>query len=332
MWDLSNITDLDEKQTEEEKYKQSSRARKALYVSDLAYDRRLKPGDRDIRAAHTGNTLNVGLGSWVVDTGVAITPHESAFLAGAGDQIGDVWRGIAQIMKERGIADLIDIEAQDQAEDIMRQLYDDKALGTAAMWGGGVGMFAEPAGLLMPMMKAKKLSTAIIGMAAIGAVYGASLYIDHDESRLTNAAISASMMGVLGAGFHKYFAHAVGGDIAKIIDDAVEQEAEVVARVIPGTKDKPYSYKDFDISTKEGRRKTRKGSALGDEPRTTKKPKKVKKPRKSKTEVQNDTMESLEVKASFEGRRQGLLSKLWGTVKKAGEEPATIFNRAMQPI
>lgn len=331
MWDLSSLTEKDDDQKAAERYEQGSRARMAMYMDDLNFEKNSKKGDRDIRDHLSDTTLNIGTGSWAVDTGVSISPQQSALLAGAGDQVGDVWRGIAQIMKEAGVADLIDIEAQDQNEDIMRQLYGDEALGNPAKVGAVVGAVAEPAGLLMPWMKAKKMSTAVLGSAALGATYGASLYVDHDESRMTNAAISASLMGVLGAGFHKYFAHAVGDDVAKILDDVLEEEAEVVSRAIPGTDEaggKPYSRKDYEDST--GKRRSRKGSRLNKE--TAKKTKKRKPRRQTKAEIKSDTVEKLEVKASFEGRRQGFLSKLWGTVKGEGEEGGTIFNRAMQPI
>ena len=43
----------------------------------------------------------------------------------------------------------------------------------------------------------------------------------------------------------------------------------------------------------------------------------------------SETLEKLEVKASFEGRRQGFLARLWGNT---GKEVGTIFNRAMQPV
>jgi len=191
-------------------------------------------GDPIVKQALEGATIKFGTGGdWTFDTGIEWSNKKTLAAAIAlGDQIGDSWRGIKQILQENGLADeLIDIQAQDQNEKILRQLYGDEQYGNAALVGGAIGALAEPIGLLMPLGKAKSAYKAGLAAMAMGGLYGASLYVDENESRLTNAAITGALMGPLGYVASKYLSASVGDQVPRIIDDMkVAEEAQVYAQ------------------------------------------------------------------------------------------------------
>lgn len=341
-WGLMSPEEQDAKEQEdyEHKKQQAEVYRRRGFRNHLTRLEQAKPGRRDVREAHTDQTLKLGFGKWKYDTGAEVTPQQSAFLAGAEDQVGDVWRGVAQIMKEAGIADFIDTDVQDQREDLMRQLYGDAYLGLDSKIGAVMGAVAEPAGLLMPIMKAKKLSTAFMGSAALGAAYGSALYIDKDESRMVNAAVSSLLMGTVGAGFHKYINQAVGSDVAKLIDDVVEEEAKIIPGF--GKDGQTYTRAEFEASLKGGGRKNRKGQKQGRKGKALRGEEKVVVPptkpstpqsrKQKKAEKQAETLDELAVAASMNGRKHNLLGRLWGKTKDTGQTVGTLLNRAMQPI
>jgi len=335
----------------QEEYEQQSNALWEIHEQNILVDSQKTPGNIMVKQAHTGNTLKLGVeyNDWKWDTGIEVTPEQSAFLSGLEDQVGDPWRGGAQWLKEQGYADLIDIEVQDKQEDIMRKLYGDEALGTSAKIGGGVGVIGEPLAWVLPFskaMKAKSLFNVFVGSAALGGLYGGSMYVDKDESRTTNAIITAALMGPLSVGMAKYFRHAVGDDVADAIETAAAKEAEAGKTIVPGTEHRPFSYKEFSDSLKTGRRKSRKGEKqnrprgkVDREGKPVKgkappvKPKRRKrKDEKTKEERQETTLDGLAVKSNMEGRKQGILMKLWTNVTGGGDEAGGIFNRAMEPI
>lgn len=159
-----------------------------------------------------------------LDTGVPLHPKAVSMAIGVGDQIGDVWRGIAQGLKELGVADLIDTEVQDQNEQIIRDLYADNRYGGSAMAGAVVGAVAEPIGLAIPF---GKLTTAanMAKASILGGLYGSALYVDGEESRLKNAALGAAGTALLSGAYmggrsylvQRFNRHANGAPI----DDAV---------------------------------------------------------------------------------------------------------------
>jgi hypothetical protein len=156
-------------------------------------------------------TLQIGFGTkYDIDTGIPLSPKATAGLIGLGDQIGDVWRGTAQLLKEQGIADLIDEEVQDQNEEIIRKLYADPKFGTAAKTGAVVGAIAEPVGFLIPGLKFGKTTSAVAYAAVAGGLYGSALYVDGEESRIKNAALGLAFGGALGGLSHKFFRGVVG--------------------------------------------------------------------------------------------------------------------------
>lgn len=190
-----------------------------------------------VEQALEGSTWKFGTGGdWTVDTGI---PIENKYLLSgmiaAGDQIGDSVRGIKQLLQEHGLADgLIDVEAQDANEQILRQLYGDKAFGGAAMTGGAVGAFAEPVGYLtLGAGKIKKTSDAVMASIGVGAIYGSTMYVDGNESRLANAAIVAGMMGVGGGIAAKYFNQAAGDVLPRRFAAAKKAEVAEEAAVNP---------------------------------------------------------------------------------------------------
>jgi hypothetical protein len=269
-----------------------------------------------VEQALEGATWKFGGEDFNFDTGIPISnKFLLAATIGAGDQIGDVWRGIKQILQENGLADgLIDEHTQDQNEQILRQLFGDEKRGTAAKIGGAVGALAEPAGLLMPIMKAKKVATAMTAAAGMGAMYGASFYVDGQESRLKNAAVVATMMGIGGGIVAKYFNQAVGSDVARVVHDTVKAEAVATAKLPQNLG----HLRRTDMDT-EGKVMDdwfeQQVSAL-DSPASKrakahakKQAKKARKPKKAKAKTSDDVIEEIEIRASTDGERIAKVNK-----------------------
>lgn len=145
-----------------------------------------------------------------------------------GDQVGDAARGIAQFMKEIGVADIIDEEEQDAKEEIMRQLYyGGSRYSFAAKVGAVAGAIAEPIGIVAPFYKLNKLnsvSKAVVASAIMGGAYGGSQYVDGNESRLSNAALGAALGGPLGYWASKHLNHVVGSEAADNIQAATKSD------------------------------------------------------------------------------------------------------------
>ena len=183
-----------------------------------------------------GATWKFGTGGdWTVDTGIPIdNKYLLSGMIATGDQIGDSVRGIKQLLQEHGLADdLIDQQAQNDNEQILRQLYGDEIYGGAAKTGGAVGAFAEPVGYLtLGAGKLKKTSDAIMASVGVGAVYGSTMYIDGNESRLMNAGIVAGMMGVGGGVAAKYFNQAAGDVLPRRF--AAAKKAELAEEAAAG--------------------------------------------------------------------------------------------------
>ena len=338
--------EIQEKLSEEE-YEQQSKALWAIHDRNILIDEGKVPGNILVKDEHTDGNLHLGVGGWKYETGIGVTPEQSAFLSGMEDQILDPWRGAAQILKEMGIADLIDTEVQDKEEDHMRRLYGDEALGNSALGGGITGAVGEPMAWLLPFskaMKAKSLFNVWLGSSALGAVYGGSMYVDKEESRLTNALVTAALMGPLSAGMAKYFRHAVGDDAVNAIQKAaIAEDVASPGKIIPGTEHKPYSYREFAESlevgnprrlTRKGEKKKKRGSAKNTEgpSRGAGGGKPKPEPKKNRKQREHETEEGLEVKANFDGRKQGLLQKIFGKGKDELGETGSIFNRAMEPV
>lgn len=202
-----------------------------------AWDGQTDMPDPIVEEALTGNTVKFGIPgiTGVYDTGIEMSPEVMAAAVGYGDQIADSFRGIAQVMKKMGIADLIDEDAQNQNEEILRALYDDSAYGTIAQGGAVVGGLAEPLGLLIPAAKANTAYGALMYSGIMGGLYGSSLYVDPQESRIANAVAGAAGMGVLGYWAHKFFRQQVGGQF----DDRLTEVAKDT--IEPTVSDKPGS-------------------------------------------------------------------------------------------
>ena len=189
-------------------------------------------------------TLKVGTGGdWTWDTGIPLKPSVYAQLIGVGDQIGDSWRGIKQIMQENGVGDgLIDNRAQADNEQIMRHLYGDKYRGPQALSGAVVGAVAEPISALIPggkLLAAEKLSTKVFAAMGVGALYGSTFYIDGNESRQNNAAITSVLVGTITGVAAKYIQHAVGDTMYKRTEEILAKEAkEEVPRATSSRKRK----------------------------------------------------------------------------------------------
>lgn len=174
-------------------------------------------------------------------TDIDLSKGATAFLAGAGDLIGDTARGIGQMMRQSGIApDLIPEKQQDENEAIMRALYDNDGYGTLAMGGAVLGAVAEPVGLLIPAKKFDTAYQALMYGAVVGGLYGASGYVDPEESRIGNAIMGAATGGVLGPVMHRLFRQKVGSEV----DDAITSVTERVK----GTPN--YKYKGVDKNGK----------------------------------------------------------------------------------
>lgn len=164
-----------------------------------------------------------------VEIDASWNPDAAAFTVGAVDQIGDPWRGIGQALQELGVSGLIDTEQQDANEDLLRELYDDDVYGTAGMAGAVTGAIAEPLGLLIPGLKFKKASSALLYGATVGGIYGSTLYVDKEESRLNNALLGVAVGGPAGVVAHgivnKMLRHKFGSKVKDRIDEIDHKES-----------------------------------------------------------------------------------------------------------
>lgn len=323
----------------------------------IAYEN-LNPEEKEIDSA-VGDVLDgavIKFGGWTPtwdDEPIPIGNRKvTAALVGMGDQMGDSARGIAQILKEQGIADFIDVENQDQNEEILRQLYGDPNYGNAAIAGAIPGALAEPIGLLLPIGKAKSLGKAMLASGVIGGMYGSTLYVDKDESRLTNAALTAALMGPLGGLLHKYFRGALGEDVTKVIDDT----SDFVGPIKPtgGTRNYDVDFltpeqvtlkgiDDVDNVAARGYTVDEMGSEVIEMTGTARQQgiaakkaerlqarkvkalqKRLEKRAKRRTAKKSpeEVMDDMEVRASLRGRKQGKIDSEW----------KRILDRAIQPI
>ncbi len=315
---------------------------------------RLNPtGDPDIAKNLEGMTVKFdptfGLADDMeFDTGIEYNPHVAAIAVGMGDQMGDAARGIAQILKEYGLADIIDTAVQDQNEAILRQLYDDNTYGGAAMTGAVVGAVAEPVGLLMPLGKltsAVSAVKAVTGAAVLGGLYGSSLYIDGEESRMKNAAFGAATMGGMGYLMHRMFRNSVGRDVDESIQrlqlspaerkaydeasDIVHKQADEMYPRFKQASDRvhqeaqdfmqPYTkvHKEADELTESYTRAADKVQREADE-MITKAGGKVTKP---KVDTPEDVMQDIELRAASTGSAASKVSDF-----------KRIINQVIQPI
>ena len=157
--------------------------------------------------------------------GMSLPKPVTAGLAGMGYEMADPWIGLAQALKGTGNSSVIDEETQDQNERIMRALSDDSRYDAATWTGRGAGLLAEPLGFLLPAAKAKTAAGALLYSGILGATYGSATYIEPQESRITNAALGAALMGPLGVVMHgvsKHFTQAIGRDV----EDAINKSGE----------------------------------------------------------------------------------------------------------
>jgi hypothetical protein len=195
-------------------------------------------GDPTIAKNLEGMTLKLGTGDpdYTLDTGIQLNPHWAAALVGVGDQMGDLGRGMKQLLQENGLADdLIDIEAQDANENIMRRLYEDPTFKGSAITGAVVGAIAEPVGALTGLKIATSTAKGLIASSAVmGSTVGGLMYVDGDESRKMNAAIGGLFGAAVGGVLAKYTDFAVGSKVSERINHArnfeAEQEAGVYAK------------------------------------------------------------------------------------------------------
>lgn len=195
-------------------------------------------GDPTIAANLEDMTLKIGTGDpdWTLDTGITLNPHWAAALVGVGDQIGDLGRGMKQLMQEQGLTDdLIDIQAQNDNEEILRRLYDDPTFKGSAMTGAVVGAIAEPVGALTGLKVATGTAKGLIASSAVvGSMMGGLMYVDGDESRAMNAAIGGLFGATVGGVVAKYTDFAVGSKVSDRINGArafeADQEAALYAK------------------------------------------------------------------------------------------------------
>ena len=229
---------------------------------------------KEIRELMEGQFVNFAGYEFDEDSPVTIPLHPQLAAAqiGAGDLAMESVRGVAQILKNMGIADLIDEEVQNANNKIYDQLYEDPEFGFAAKTGAVVGALTEPVGLLIPAAKFKNIRQAMLYSGVVGGMYGSSLYVDENESRLSNALFGAALGAPLGGVFHKLFRHRVGGQM----DDKIH-----------GNPSKPHM------------------KYLGLNEETGKPVYKLLTPREKKL----DTLLELEAKANLEGGRQGKLNQ-----------------------
>lgn len=168
-------------------------------------------------------TLKVG----PVDTGIPLSKSTASFLIGAGDQIADPARGIAQMLTNAGLVNAIDTDNQDYNEELLRQFYANPDRRLAKFTGAGLAAVMEPVGLLAPIGKAKTALGAITKGAAFGSAYGGTLYVDGDEKRLHNAVIGGLAGGTINRLMHPFLAEEVGSKVAnrmKDLDDVARLE------------------------------------------------------------------------------------------------------------
>ncbi len=236
-----------------------------------SYDRAFGK-ETDAEKGLEGAVFKFGFGDMTLETEIPIDNKDLvAGLVGVGDLMGDSFRGIAQWIKAEDGFLSIDEDIQDDNENILRQLYDSDKYGAAAMTGAVVGAVAEPIGLLLPVGKFKSVTQALMYTAGVGALYGSSMYVDGDESRLTNAALGAAIGGAAGAMVQKFFRQAVGGEMDDLIRNAAKEEG--ISLVYKG------------VDSKTG------------------------KPRFSGIDLVRDTADQIEVRASLQGKRHSILLK-----------------------
>ena len=226
-----------ETQGQEGKTDEEKLAWQTIYAQTKAYrynrDQRLLDEGYDpvIESALGGGDIRIGLpfDGMNISTGMSWdNKYSYATAVAMGDQMGDLGRGIAQLLQENGEVELIDEVQQNRNEDLLRKLYDYDKYQAATYTGAVIGAIAEPIGLLMPLGKAKTLSTALMKGAALGAAYGGAVYVDDQESRLTNMAFGAALGGPMNAVVSRYWRHAAGGKAADAIDRAKTFESRDV--------------------------------------------------------------------------------------------------------
>lgn len=201
-----------------------------------------------------GLTIKLGFTpETTLDTGIPWVFGKKALAAtiAAGHEVGSVARGVAQIAKQLGIADVVDEEVEAQNSQIMQRLRDDPEYGSAATVGMVVGAVAEPIGFLLPASKARAISKAFRDSSIIGAMYGSALYVDEGESRMTNAILGAATMGPAGAVVAKWFPHVVGDEVASRVtkmedtaDDIAKSASKKQKKLEYKTKQEAYEYQE----------------------------------------------------------------------------------------
>jgi len=187
-------------------------------------------------------SVKVGFGDYTFDTGISLEDIGSVFgsedfakettaeLIGVGHSMSMVPRGLKQLAG-------IDEEQMKTEEAAMDVLYADEELGTSATAGMVVGAVVEPAGMLMPGMKAANIGGQIVKgaaktnviRAAVGsAIYGGAAYTkeQEDESFLESKAKQIATFAAFGAGAGTLF----GGTFARGAKSTIPKGAPPVIK------------------------------------------------------------------------------------------------------
>ena len=192
--------------------------------------------------------IQMGFGEYTFDTGVSLEDlglggKTAAFMAGAGHSMAMVPRGLKQLAG-------IDEEEMKAEEVAMDELYASEEVGTAATAGMITGAVVEPAGFLMPGMKAAKVGGQIvkgaaktnIKRAAVGsAIYGGVAYTKEQEdetfleSKAKQVATYAAFGAAAGTLFGGTFARGAKSNIPKDAPSIIKKE---VASAYKNIKDR----------------------------------------------------------------------------------------------
>lgn len=160
----------------------------------------------------------------------------NAAIIGMGEGMSDIYEGISQIAGDEDSTILRKPSEVASRDAIMQELKSDEEYKLPTTAGYIAGLFAEPAGVLAPQLKAKSALSAAKASAATGLTFGALGKADpeNENARLINALAGTAAGGLLGPAFYKtgeWWRGRGGKDMVDATDDVIPELAHA-----PGTR------------------------------------------------------------------------------------------------
>lgn len=195
----------------------------------------------------------------VAGVDIPVLRGTAAAAVGAGHGMTWAYRGVKQLLG-------IDEESMANDEKYMRDLYESNTPEATMAKGGQIyGSLFEPAGMLVPIAKAKTIAVGAAKGFGIGAGFGASGYVDKEkgQTRLGNALLGGTLLGSFNGVFTGVVLRAGKKQVAaasKSIDDLEVAWAEnmlkgVDPKLLPvrSIKDMPSNFSLINSTAKTGR-------------------------------------------------------------------------------